>query len=459
MLSEELPQAAAVIMAAGKGTRMKSDLAKVLHPILGRPMILSVLDTLLSVGCSPDVVIVGHQAEQVREVCQNYDSGLKFALQTVQKGTGHAVLSALPQLEGFEGPVLILSGDMPLIDTETVNKIIAAWHKNNDSLTILTADSAEHRDFGRIIRSADGSVDRIVEAKDCSPEEYAVTEVNLGAYCAKASFLREYLPKLTPNNAQGELYLTDLVKLGRQHGCRIGAVTTENIQCALGINTRRDLAEVAAIKRRRKTEALMLSGVSVWDPDSVWIEEGVAVGHNTEIRPGTVLLGKTSVGEGCVIGPYTQITDSSIGARCQIIHSVLNRAKVEDEVNIGPFAYLRPDAHISSRAKIGDFVEIKNSNIGAGTKVPHLTYVGDSDVGAKTNIGCGTITCNYDGVNKHRTVIGDNVFIGSNSSLVAPVSVGSGAKTGAGAVVTHDVPPNCTVIGVPARPMPEKKEK
>ena len=459
MFSEELPQAAAVIMAAGKGTRMKSDLAKVLHPILGRPMILSVLDTLLAVGCSPDVVIVGHQAEQVRKVCQNYDSGLKFALQAVQKGTGHAVLSALPQLEGFEGPVLILSGDMPLIDTETVKKIIAAWHKNNDSLTILTADSAEHRDFGRIIRSGDGSVDRIVEAKDCSPKEYAVTEVNLGAYCAKASFLREYLPKLTPNNAQGELYLTDLVKLGRQNGCRIGAVTTENIQCALGINTRRDLAEVAAIKRRRKTEALMLSGVSVWDPDSVWIEEGVSVGPNTELRPGTVLLGKTSIGEGCVIGPYTQITDSSVGSGCQIIHSVLNQAKVEDEVNIGPFAYLRPNAHISSRAKIGDFVEIKNSNIGVGTKVPHLTYVGDSDVGAKTNIGCGTITCNYDGVNKHRTVIGDNVFIGSNSSLVAPVSVGSGAKTGAGAVITHDVPPNCTVIGVPARPMPEKKEK
>ncbi|MBQ7503194.1 bifunctional UDP-N-acetylglucosamine diphosphorylase/glucosamine-1-phosphate N-acetyltransferase GlmU [bacterium] len=458
MYSEELPQAAAVIMAAGKGTRMKSDLAKVLHPILGRPMILSVLDTLLAVGCSPNVVIVGHQAEQVEEVCREYSGELRFALQAVQRGTGHAVLSALPQLEGFEGPVLILSGDMPLIDVETVKRIIAAWQKNEDSLTILTAVSAQHRDFGRIIRCGDGSVDRIVEAKDCSPEEYAVEEVNLGAYCAKASFLREYLPKLTPNNAQGELYLTDLVKLGRHNGCRIGAVTTENIQCALGINTRLDLAAVAAIKRRKKTEALMLSGVSVWDPDSVWIEEGVSVAPNTEIRPGTVLLGKTSVGEGCIIGPHTQITDSSVGRRCQIIHSVLNQAQVEDDVNIGPFAYLRPNAHIGCQAKIGDFVEIKNSNIGVGTKVPHLTYVGDSDVGSKTNIGCGTITCNYDGRNKHRTVIGDNVFIGSNSSLVAPVTVGSGAKTGAGAVITHDVPANCTVIGVPARPMPEKKE-
>ena len=445
---EEL-KLASVILAAGKGTRMKSELAKVLHPVLGRPVIYRVLHALEGINCSKNIVVVGHQAEQVQAFCQESFQNCCFAEQAVQKGSGHAAQMALPQLEGFDGYVLILNGDMTLLDTEILEKVVDAALSNDYALTLLTADSAEHRDFGRIIRDASGNVQRITEAKDCTPEEYAVTEVNIGAYCAKAEFLRRFLPQLTPNNAQGELYLTDLVSLGSAAGEKIGAVV-DDVVYALGVNTRADLAKAAALLKERKLNKLMLDGVSVIDPQSTWIEDQVQIGRDSEIWPGTVLQGATIIGQGCKIGPNTQITNSTIGSNSAVLHSVLNEATVGDGVNIGPFAYLRPKANIANRAKVGDFVEIKNANIGEGTKVPHLTYVGDADVGSGTNIGCGTITCNYDGQAKHRTVIGDNVFIGSNSSLVAPVTVGSGAKTGAGTVVIRDVPENSVVVGVPA---------
>ena len=452
MQSREQDLIAAVIMAAGKGTRMKSDLAKVLHPVLGRPMLFKVLESLKEVDCQLNVLVIGHQGDKVKEACADF-TNLTFAEQPVQLGTGHALQCALPRLDNFNGRVLILSGDMPLISKDVLHALIDSSINNDEAMTLLSANSPEHKDFGRIIRTPNGEVDRIVEAKDCTTEEYQVTEVNLGAYCAKADFLRQYLPLLQPSNAQKELYLTDLIKLGREAKKKIGAVVTEDIDCALGVNSRFDLAKATQVLKERKLRELMLSGVSVLDPQSTWIEEQVEIAPNTEIWPGTILTGKTIIGSGCVIGPHTQIKDSVIGEGSYIVHSVLDTAKVEDNVKIGPFAYLRPQAHISSGAKVGDFVEIKNSNIGEGTKVPHLTYIGDTDIGKRTNIGCGTITCNYDGKLKHRTTIGDDVFIGSNSSLVAPVTVGSGAKTGAGAVVTHNIPEGSVVIGVPARPM------
>lgn len=455
MQKREEPKLASVILAAGKGTRMKSDLAKVLHPVLGKPVIYRVLQALKGINCSENIVVVGHQAKQVQAFCQERFSNCSFAEQAIQKGSGHAAQMALPKLADFEGYVLILNGDMTLLDTEILEKVVKTALENDYALTLLTADSAEHRDFGRIIRNADGYVTRITEAKDCTPEEYAVTEVNIGAYCAKAEFLRRFLPQLTPNNAQGELYLTDLVSLGSAAGEKIGAVV-DDVVYALGVNTRADLAKAAALLKERKLQELMVSGVSIIDPQSTWIEDQVQIGRDSEIWPGTVLQGATSIGQGCKIGPNTQITDSAIGNGSTVLHSVLNQATVGDGVNIGPFAYLRPQANIANRAKVGDFVEIKNANIGEGTKVPHLTYVGDADVGSGTNIGCGTITCNYDGKAKHRTVIGDHVFIGSNSSLVAPVTVGNGAKTGAGTVVIRDVPENSVVVGVPARPINQR---
>lgn len=448
---------ASIIMAAGKGTRMKSEnKAKVLHEILGRPMLFYVLDSLSDINVHTNIIVIGHLGETVQDavnkeaIARGRESYL-FAEQTEQRGTGHAVQTGFAGLGNYEGPVLILSGDMPLIDAEILNKIIETHHNDKNSLTILTAETEAHRDFGRIIRFDNDSVEKIVEAKDCTPEQYAVKEVNLGAYCAEASFLREYLPKLKPNNAQGELYLTDLVGLGNENGHRIGAVTTENIESALGVNNRADLAEAATCMQARIVKNHHMQGVTIPQPANVWIEPDVKIGRDTVIMPGSMLCGKTVIGENCVIGPNTRMTDSIAGDNVNIAYSVLLEAKTGSNINIGPFAYLRPNSVIDDNAKVGDFVEIKNSHISSGAKVPHLTYVGDSDVGAKTNIGCGTITCNYDGVHKHRTTIGANCFIGSNTSLVAPVTVGDGAKTGAGAVITKDVPAGSVVVGVPAK--------
>ena len=441
---------AAIVMAAGKGTRMKSDTAKVLHPIMGRPMIQYVLDTLQAVSADPQVIVIGHAAESVRDACGD---AYAYAWQKEQHGTGHAVQTALPALAGFQGDVLIVSGDMPLVTAEVWQSLVDRHRSCGSDFTILTADSASHRDFGRIVRQEDGQVARIVEAKDCSPEEYALTEVNLGAYCAKADFLREMLPLLNSNNAQGELYLTDLVGLGRQHGKRVNAVITGDIACALGVNSRADLAQAASVIKAGILREIMLSGVTVLDPVTTWIEPSVQIGRNSVILPGTMLQGSTCIGCSCQIGPNTQIIDSRLEDGCTVSHSVLWQAEAGSGAKIGPFAYLRPGTQLKNNVKVGDFVEIKNSTVADGTKIPHLTYVGDSDVGSHTNIGCGTITCNYDGQNKHRTVIGDNVFIGSNTSLVAPVSVGDGAKTGAGAVITKDVAAGSVVVGVPAHPM------
>lgn len=439
---------ASIVLAAGKGTRMKSEQAKVLHPLLGRPMLFYVLDALQEVRVDRTVLVVGHDAAKVRETC---GPAHRYAEQAVQRGTGHAVLMAMPELEDFQGQVLILYGDMPLLTGAVLRELLEAHHRSGDDLTVLTAESDDLRDFGRIVRGADGRVEQIVEARDCTPEQYAVREVNLGAYCAEASFLRDFLPRIGSDNAQGEIYLTDLVALGSAAGRPVGAISTRDVESSLGVNSRADLARAGAVLNRRMVHQLMLEGVTVMDPSSTWVEPGVQVGRDTEILPGTMLSGGTVVGSGCILGPHTRIVASQVGDRATIQNSVLLQARVRDGATIGPFAYLRPGADIGEGAKVGDFVEIKNSVVEAGAKVPHLSYVGDATVGAKANLGCGTITCNYDGKAKHRTVIGERAFIGSNTSLVAPVTIGAGAATGAGSVVTKDVPADTLVVGVPAR--------
>ncbi len=439
---------AAIVLAAGKGTRMKSERAKVLHPLLGRPMLFYVLDALGEVQVERTVLVIGHEADQVRQTC---GVGLRYAEQTVQRGTGHAVLMAMAELQDFQGQVLILCGDMPLVTGPVLQELLHAHRRSGDDLTVLTANSREMREFGRIVRSADGHVQRIVEARDCTPEEYALTEVNLGAYCAEVEFLRQFLPRIGTDNAQGEIYLTDLVRLGSAAGRPVGAVRTADVESSLGINSRADLAKAAGVLNRRLLHQLMLGGVTILDPASTWVEPGVQVGPDTEILPGTLLSGNTTIGSGCTVGPQTRLVDSLVGDRVTVQYSVLTQARVAEGATIGPFAYLRPGTEIGPGARVGDFVEIKNSTIGAGSKVPHLSYVGDATVGSRVNVGCGTITCNYDGRAKHRTVIGDGVFLGSNTSLVAPVTLGEGSATGAGSVVIRDVPAHTLVAGVPAQ--------
>lgn len=442
---------AAIVLAAGKGTRMKSNRAKVLHPLLGRPLLDYALDALDGLNTSPKLVVVGHEADAVRDAV---GSRAQFADQTEQKGTGHAVMMAAPALGDFQGPVLITYGDMPLLTSDSLQKLLDAYP--DAPVSFITAEFPQATDFGRVIRDDCGWAKKIVEARDCTPDELAVREVNVGCYCIDAELLRALLPRLDTANDQGEYYLTDLIKLAVADGRRVQAVKIDDLDQSLGVNTRADLATAAAVLRERINRRWMVAGVSILDPSSTWIEPGVTIGVDTIILPQTMLQGQTCIGEGCTIGPQTRIASSTVGNGSTIQNSVLLEARTEENVNVGPFAYLRPGADLGPNAKVGDFVEIKNARIEAGAKVPHLSYVGDAFVGAKVNVGCGTITCNYDGKHKHKTVIEEGAFIGSNTSLVAPVTVGAGARTGAGAVVNRDVEPGTTVVGVPARPLHQK---
>ncbi len=439
---------AAIVLAAGKGTRMKSNRAKVLHPLLGRPLLDYALDALDGLNTSPKLVVVGHEAEEVRKAVSQR---AQFAEQLEQKGTGHAVMMAAPQLENFAGPVLITCGDMPLLRPESLQSLLSGYPES--PLAFLTADVPDPGSLGRVLRDEQGWASAIVEARDCTPEQLKVTEINTGCYCVDAALLRELLPRLDTANDQGEYYLTDIVKLAVAGGHKVKAVKLQDAEEALGVNTRADLALAADELRRRINHKWMLAGVSILDPASTWIEPTVTVGVDTVILPQTMLQGDTHVGEGCTLGPQTRLMSSRVGNGCQIQNSVLLEAKLADHVTVGPFAYLRPGADLANNTKVGDFVEIKNARIEEGAKVPHLSYVGDAFIGAKVNIGCGTITCNYDGKNKHKTTIEEGAFIGSNTSLVAPVTVGKGAKTGAGSVINRDVEPGAVVVGVPAKPL------
>ncbi|EPY06042.1 UDP-N-acetylglucosamine pyrophosphorylase [Paenibacillus alvei TS-15] len=433
----------AIVLAAGQGKRMKSKLYKVLHPVCGKPMVGHVLDAVESVDCERTVVIVGHGAEAVQQFLGNR---AEYALQAEQLGTGHAVKQAKALLDGEEGTTLVICGDTPLVTPETLAQLMELHNRAQASATILTAELNDPTGYGRVIRAEDGSVLKIVEQKDCTTEEQLVKEINTGTYCFDNVKLFAALEQIRNDNAQQEYYLTDVIGIMKAQGDIVQAYCTPDNSEAIGVNDRLVLSEAERFMRERINKRHMLNGVTIIDPANTYIESGVVIGADTIIEPGTSLRGNTSVGGECVIGPNSEIVDSTIGDQVHIKQSVLCEAIVGDESSVGPFAYLRPGARLGKQVKVGDFVEIKNASLDDQTKVSHLSYIGDAEVGKNVNVGCGAITVNYDGFNKSLTQIGDDAFIGSNVNLIAPIKVGTGAYVVAGSTITHPVPDNDLAI-------------
>ena len=444
----------AIIMAAGQGTRMRSKLPKVLHPLLGQPLIRYSIDTTTRVTGQRPVVIIGHGADEVRKVLGEQ---AEFAIQAEQLGTGHAVQQAASLLRGQADLVLVVAADMPLLTEATLRQLVETQKNNSGPLSMLTLLAEEPRGFGRVARDAQGKPRAIVEEAQATAEQLAIHELNAGAYCIRAEWLWDALTRI-PLSPKGEYYLTDLVEIAVADGVSVQAVTLEEASEAIGINTRVHLAEAEALLRARINREWMLAGVTIVDPATTYIEPLVILGADTVIWPNTHLRGATRIGENCEIGPNTIIRSTQVGADCKVFSSVLEQAEVEDGVDIGPFAHLRKGAHLASGVHMGNFGEVKNSYLGPGTKMGHFSYIGDATIAEDVNIGAGTITCNFDGKQKHPTIIEQGVFIGSDTMLVAPVKIGEGARTGAGSVVTKDVPPYTLAVGVPARPI-RKLEK
>lgn len=426
-----------IILAAGKGTRMKSDLPKVLHPVCGRPMINYPLIEAKKAGAKEIVAVIGHGAEAVRSSLKEKE--INFVVQEEQIGTGHAVMVCETTIEDKELPVVILCGDAPLIRSSTIAGLVKSHEENKNSVTVLTADMDEPTGYGRIIK--DGSeIRKIVEEKDASEAEKLISEVNSGIYCVDGKFLFEALKKVGSNNAQGEYYLTDIIGIGRDSGLKVGWSKLTESDEIVGINSRKDLAEANRLMGQRILDSLMEGGVSILDPDNTYIDSGIEIGSDTIIHPQVSLIGSTLIGKGCTIEAGTQIRDSKIGDDSQIKpYCVISESVIERQTTVGPFAHIRPLSLIKQKAKIGNFVEIKKSVIGEGSKASHLSYIGDSEVGRNVNIGAGTVTCNYDGYNKFKTTIEDGAFIGSGANLVAPVTIGKGAIIGAGSTITKTV--------------------
>lgn len=427
----------AVILAAGKGTRMKSKLPKVLHKVGGKPMLQHVLDAADAAGAARKVVIVGHEAELVEAMVGEQ---AQMALQAEQLGTGHAVMQTEAVLKDFCGTVMIICGDTPLLEAAELKKFYEGHVASQAAATVLTAFMDDPAGYGRIIRDADGNVLGIVEEKDAVLEQKAIKEINTGIYCVEAPLLFGVLATLTCDNAQGEYYLTDVLAKLNAMGKKVGGVATADSDMIMGINSRRQLAEAENIMRQRILNKLMDDGVTIMDPASTFIEKGVEIGQDTVIYPYTWLEGTTKIGEDCQIGPNVRLTNVRIGNTAELQFVYGHDCEVQDNVVIGPYVHLRPDTVIGDNVKIGNFVEVKNSHVGTGSKLPHLSYIGDSDIGSSVNIGCGCITVNYDGKKKHRTIIEDNAFVGCNSNMVAPVTIGAGAYIGAGSTITKDVP-------------------
>lgn len=438
---------AVVILAAGEGIRMKSSLPKVLHPLAGRPMVWYAVETASQLSADKPVLVVGHGADLVR---RTLGEAVVYVEQAEQLGTGHAVLQARPLLAGRSRTVLVCYADMPLLTVDTLSRLVALHQRSGAAITMLTLLADDPMGFGRVVRGPDGQVQAIVEEAVATPAQLAIRELNAGVYCFTADWLWSRLPNL-PLSRKGEYYLTDLIAMAVDDGQRVEALVSENTEELLGINNRVHLARAEAIMRRRINEKWMLAGVTLVDPATTYIESTVELGMDTVIYPNTCLQGRTTVGTGCEIGPNTLVHDSIVGNRCTIRASVVEEAQIEDEVDVGPFAHLRKGAHLGPRVHMGNFGEVKNSYLGPGTKMGHFSYIGDATIGAEVNIGAGTITCNFDGQRKHQTIIEDGAFIGSDTMLIAPVRVGAGAKTGAGSVVTHDIPPGSLAYGVPAR--------
>ncbi|NDD30291.1 MAG: UDP-N-acetylglucosamine diphosphorylase/glucosamine-1-phosphate N-acetyltransferase [Proteobacteria bacterium] len=439
----------AIIMAAGKGTRMKSTLPKVLHTVLGKPMIGFVLDNVSHLGVGQVILVVGHGSEAV---VRAVGDRAQAVVQEPQMGTGHALQVAAPHIRPEMKRIMVLSGDQPLISAENLTDLLTALSEPQACMSLLTVSLPWANDLGRIVRdAATGSVSRIVEAREASPEQRAIAEVNLGTYAFTREALDTYLPRIGMPNAQKEIYITDMVLLAAADGRRVAPIDAVDPHTSIGVNSRKELAQITQVLRERINEHHMAEGVTIVDPASTFIHPGCHIGRDTTLLPFTLIEGATTIGEGCVIGPSTRIVDSRLGSGVTVQSSIVVEAAIGDDTSVGPFAYLRPGTDIGRGCKIGDFVEIKKARIDDHSKVPHLAYVGDAHLGSHVNIGAGTITCNYDGKNKHHTEIEDHVHIGANTNLVAPVRVGRGSKTGAGSVVTRDVPENAVAVGVPAR--------
>lgn len=444
-----------VILAAGKGTRMVSDLPKPLHPLLGKPLINYVIDAVAPLAENPPVIIIGHGGEKIKETL---GSQLRYAVQADLLGTGHAVQQAEKNLKGQSDLVLVLYGDMPLVKTSTLEKLVNNQKSNTGPLTILTLLEDNPRGFGRIARDASGLILKIVEEVDASSEQLKIKELNAGMYCFKSDWLWDSLKKLTPSGS-GEYYLTDLVELAASDGMVVSSVQIEDPRELIGINTRVHLAETSQILRSRINQEWMLAGVSILDPSSTYIDPDVVIGQDTLILPNTYLQKDTTIGKNCIIGPGTRIFSSQVGDSCEIEFSVVEESRIEDGVDIGPFSHLRKGAHLGPGVHVGNFGEIKDSYLGEGSKMGHFSYIGNAQIGKDVNIGAGTVTCNYDGENKHLTIIHDGVFVGSDSMLIAPIEIGENSSTGAGSVVTKDVPPDTVVVGIPARQIRKKDKK
>jgi bifunctional UDP-N-acetylglucosamine pyrophosphorylase/glucosamine-1-phosphate N-acetyltransferase len=430
---------ATVLLAAGLGTRMKSARAKVLHRVAGRPMIEYPVKLARTVGAERIICVLGHQHEAVRAAAGD----VEVALQLEQRGTGHALMQAAPLLDGWDGLLLVLYGDTPLVTEQFLRRLVDAASERR--LAVATMHPTPPRGYGRVVRDGAGKVQKIVEEKDCTEAQRLITEVNAGLYCGPARFMLDALAGLTPDNAQGELYLTDVVeRAARELDVQTVAAPVEEM---LGVNDRVDLARADRLMRLRLADALMREGVTVRDPERLFIEPGVTVGRDSELGPGVELRGRTAIGAETRLDAGVVVTDSTIGDRVHVKpYCVITESAVGDGAQVGPWAHLRPGSRLEADVHLGNFVETKKTRLGRGSKANHLTYLGDADIGEKVNVGCGTITCNYDGVNKFTTVIEDGAFIGSDTQLIAPVTVGKGAYVGTGTTVRQNVPPGALAV-------------
>ena len=439
--------AKALILAAGAGTRLKSDKPKVVHEVLGKPLVRWVVDAAHDAGIEDVVTVLGHMSEKVAPLVEG---DTKIAIQTQQLGTGDAVNAArdaFTQADGSiaEGSLVVLSGDCPLITPETIKALVAKREETGAAVVVLTMHMDDPFGYGRIVREGE-AVARIVEQKDATPEEAAITECNSGFYCFDAPALFDALSRVSNDNAQGEYYLTDVLEICRNDGREVLALQTADAEEAMGVNSRVQLAQATRAMQHRINNRHMMAGVTMWDPESTFIGPDVEIAQDVELWPQTYLLGATKVGSHSVIGPNTRLTDTVVGQGARVDETVAIETRIDDDAECGPRAYLRPGTHLCEGAKAGTHVEIKKSTIGKGSKVPHLSYIGDTTMGANVNIGAGSITCNYDGVNKNHTEIGDDVFVGSDTMMVAPVNIGAGAIIGASSCITRDVAPDALAL-------------
>lgn len=442
----------AIVLAAGKGTRMKSKLYKVMHPICGKPMIQHIVDLLQKLSLEKIVVVVGHGADAVKD---QLGDGVRFAFQEEQLGTAHAVSMSREHLQDQDGMTIVINGDTPLVREETLKNLLAYHQNKKAAATVLTTLLADPTGYGRIIRDQNGDVNRIVEEKDATLGQKKICEISTGIFCFDNRKLFASIDQVRNDNAQGEYYLPDVLQILKEQDCRISAFLTADAEEGAGVNDRVQLSQMEGILRKRINEQHMKNGVTIIDPAATYIDADVVIDRDTVIYPGTFLRGKTRIGEACEIGPHVEVTDCQVETQVKITNSTIIESIVHANATVGPYAYIRPQSEIGKGARVGDFVELKNTRVGDNSKVSHLAYLGDTEVGRNVNVGCGVIAVNYDGVAKHKTTIEDGSFIGCNVNLIAPVTVGSGAYVAAGSTITKDVPSQALAI---ARERQQNKE-